>query len=680
MRNPGFTKHLQRLQENQTGKTPLSPAFHYVSPLLKINMNYTDRNDIIATMKRLGICVIVPTYNNAESLPSVLDNIIEYADDIIVVNDGSTDNTSEILRRYAEKITIVEHQANKGKGRALVSGFKKAIEAGFVTAITIDSDGQHYPSDLPAFIEAIANYPSSIIIGERDLSNVDINGKSSFANKFSNFWFCVQTGIHLHDTQTGYRAYPLGQLGSLDFITSRYEAELEFLVFAAWRGINIISIPIGIYYPSQDKRVSHFKPGLDFTRISILNTILCILSIIYGWPRKLYNAIFQKKVFNFEFKPFTHCKGNRRDASLTLRRIFNTIYGFGFFILTSITVFTPFALLSRKGGKSAEKRRFVFHKALQHISGFISGNYPDAPVKIENPHNETFEKPSLIVCNHQSMLDLPILMSLAPKLIFLTNERVWNSRIYGRIIRTAEFLPVSNGVDNIISRLKELINRGYSVVIFPEGTRSPSCKILRFHKGAFMLAETLGLDIIPLTLHGAGHVLPKYDMFFRKGKITLNIGEKIKAENIAAIPVIKKASLFRKIIKNKYAEIEANVETPEYFINSIRYKYAYRGWKTVTECKKNLNICRNNYPLIQNGYKYKKIRIINCGIGVFPLLYALVNKHTEVHAYESSASAFRTAADTAGIPQNLHYHHAIWQSDRGDDEDFDITINCNHLS
>ena len=123
-----------------------------------------------------------------------------------------------------------------------------------------------------------------MIIGNRQLEGADRSGGSKFANQFSNFWFYVQTGRALKDTQTGYRLYPLRKLHGLSLLTSRYEAELELLVFASWHGVKIVSVPVGVYYPPRAERVSHFRPGMDFARISMLNTVLCMLAVVYGLP------------------------------------------------------------------------------------------------------------------------------------------------------------------------------------------------------------------------------------------------------------------------------------------------------------------------------------------------------------------------------------------------------------
>ena len=237
------------------------------------------------------VCVIIPTYNNARTLRGVVEGVLRQTSSIIVVNDGSTDDTAHVLALCDPCISVVTHERNKGKGAALVSGFKEAVRQGFDYAITIDSDGQHFPSDLPLFLEAIRRHPDAIIVGNRfarsasDDSRAHMNPQSRFANRFSNFWFTLQTGVRLPDTQTGYRAYPLHRLRWLSLITSRYEAELELMVFATWNGVRLVSIPIQVYYPSQSERVSHFRPTTDFLRISLLNTFLCGLALVYALPR-----------------------------------------------------------------------------------------------------------------------------------------------------------------------------------------------------------------------------------------------------------------------------------------------------------------------------------------------------------------------------------------------------------
>ncbi len=249
--------------------------------------------------RQTGIVILIPTYNNAATLATVIDEVRNYATDIIVVDDGSTDDTPGILAGYGHAIQLITHSRNRGKGTALKNGLQYARQQGFRYAITIDSDGQHYPSDIPRFVEAIEKEPGTLLVGARNLRADNMPGKNTFANKFSNFWFRLETGIKLEDTQSGYRLYPLQEMGSLKYYTARYEFELEAIVFAAWRGIQVKNIPIHVYYPPEEERVSHFRPLRDFTRISLLNTLLVLWCVVWIWPRNFFRKFTRKNIRAF---------------------------------------------------------------------------------------------------------------------------------------------------------------------------------------------------------------------------------------------------------------------------------------------------------------------------------------------------------------------------------------------
>ena len=246
-------------------------------------MNPSEAIAIQNQMQQLKVCVVMPTYNNGGTLRDVVEHTLSYCADVIVVNDGCTDNSAEILASFGERITVVDYGRNRGKGYALKQGFNKAKAMGFAYALTIDSDGQHFPEDIPLFVEALEQHPGALIVGSRNLNQENMPGGNTFANKFSNFWFKVQTGISLPDTQTGFRLYPLHHLPRI--FSARYEAELALLVFSAWRGIDLVPIQVKVCYPED--RVTHFRPFWDFFRISVLNTVLCVVALVYGWPSRL---------------------------------------------------------------------------------------------------------------------------------------------------------------------------------------------------------------------------------------------------------------------------------------------------------------------------------------------------------------------------------------------------------
>ncbi len=264
-----------------------------------------DYNDIKNKFRQHKCCVIIPTYNNASLIEAVIEDVNKYCDDIIVINDGSTDETLEKLKKYPF-IRLKTYPNNKGKGHALKTGFEFALESGYNYAITIDSDGQHYAKDLPVFLNNIDDNPNAILIGSRNLKHKNMPGKSSFANKFSNFWFKLETGLNIPDTQSGFRLYPLQTIKNIKLFSGKYEFELEIIVKASWKNIEIIPVPIDVHYPDKEDRVTHFRPFKDFVRISLLNTILVPMALFYYRPRKIIleyknksiKQIFREKILS----------------------------------------------------------------------------------------------------------------------------------------------------------------------------------------------------------------------------------------------------------------------------------------------------------------------------------------------------------------------------------------------
>jgi glycosyltransferase involved in cell wall biosynthesis len=238
-------------------------------------------------------CVLLPTYNNAGTLADVLTKVLHYTAQVLVVNDGSTDDTEQILKSFPQ-VHQVNYTLNKGKGMALWLGFKEAARLGYDYVITMDSDGQHYAEDLIVFLRQLDEIPGALMIGARNMDQENVPGKSSFGNRFSNFWYWVNTGISLPDTQSGYRLYPLSKLAKKRYITRKYEFEIEVIVRAAWSGIPVIQVPVSVYYPKPEDRVSHFRPFKDFTRISILNTVLVLIALLWVKPRGFIQLLTSK--------------------------------------------------------------------------------------------------------------------------------------------------------------------------------------------------------------------------------------------------------------------------------------------------------------------------------------------------------------------------------------------------
>ncbi len=229
------------------------------------------------------VMVVVPVYNHAGTLRQVVEGVLEHHPIVLIVDDGSTDSSSDtVIDLPVEKLC---HDRNLGKGAALKSAAQWGLSKGLSHMISIDADGQHDPGDLPKFFDALADDPNAIIVGHRDFAQDSIPGSSRFGRQFSNFWLRLQTGSRLKDAQSGFRAYPLLIFERLNFWTSRYNFEIEVLVRSSWAGLELRDVDISVYYPLGNERVSHFRSFMDNWRLTILNTHLTMRSIV-PWPHK----------------------------------------------------------------------------------------------------------------------------------------------------------------------------------------------------------------------------------------------------------------------------------------------------------------------------------------------------------------------------------------------------------
>ena len=495
----------------------------------------TDTVSIRKTLHDRAICVIIPTYNNVGTIARVVKDALNYCDDVYVVDDGSNDGTHDVLAQLKD-IHLVAYPHNRGKGYALKQGFTQALKDGFAYAITMDADGQHLAKDIPSFLDANKRWPGTLVLGHRNLRGATRPAGSKFANSFANFWFFVETLHKVPDTQTGYRLYPLKKLYGYKLMTARYEAELELIVFASWHGVKIMSIPVDVYYPPKEERVSHFRPGPDFLRISVLNTVLCCLAVVYGLPLFLYRTL------------------------ATFLRSFLTAV---FFSVVMLLFVTPFTWVYVHCGKMTEKKRWNLHLLMYHAARLVTCHLgiPGIHFAFKKDPSVDFNKPSVIICNHQSHLDLAYLLSLTPKVIFLTNDWVWNNPFYGFLIRHAEYYPASQGIDNILPKFRSLVERGYSIAIFPEGTRSINCQIGPFHKGAFYVADELGIDVIPMMLYGTGRALRKKSHVMKKSPVYLEVDRPYTQEQLKAIGDVRKQThYFRRLYLSRFAELSNKIE------------------------------------------------------------------------------------------------------------------------
>lgn len=221
---------------------------------------------------------VIPLYNHGAAVRKVAQEILQYYKDLLIVDDGSTDSGISEIKDL--NIPVISFKKNKGKGAAILAAAQWAKEKGFSHIITIDADGQHYPSDIDKLLKASKQNPAAIIIGKRNFEEDSIPQASKFGRKFSGFWAKVQTGKTIVDMQSGFRVYPVEVFGKYKIYSKRFAFEVEIVIKAVWHGFPVEEVEVDVHYPDKKERVSHFSFIKDNFRLGILNTYLTIRAML----------------------------------------------------------------------------------------------------------------------------------------------------------------------------------------------------------------------------------------------------------------------------------------------------------------------------------------------------------------------------------------------------------------
>ena len=229
----------------------------------------------------LKVVIAIPVYNHTKTLRDVVKRALEVHGQVLVVDDGSTDGGVDTLETLPAQ--ILRHPENRGKGAAILTAARKAGLLGMSHIVTMDADGQHDPADFLSFLPLIKKHPHAIVVGKRIFKGPDVPKGRRFHRGISNFWFRIQTGRSIGDTQSGFRAYPVIVFEKLKLSEKRFAFEIEILVKAAWAGLELLDLDIPVYYPPARDRVSHFRLFMDNLHLTHLNTRLTIRSMI-PWP------------------------------------------------------------------------------------------------------------------------------------------------------------------------------------------------------------------------------------------------------------------------------------------------------------------------------------------------------------------------------------------------------------
>jgi len=387
-------------------------------------------------------------------------------------------------------------------------------------------------------------------------------------------------------------------------------------------------------------------PALKSIAFISITGILCVVLIAQVMIPFLFNFLITDRVKKNKF-PWTFFG--------FAKSIFAFTYFFAGSILLTIAGF--FLVIIFPFGK--ERGKFIYHTLLSKYVWSLMYIMGNVKKKIVSLYNEDFKKPAVIICNHQSFLDILCATMLYPKLILLTNQWVWKSPVFGWVIRMADYYPVADGVENSIELLADRVKHGYSIVIFPEGTRSVDGTMKRFHKGAFYLAEKLNIDILPIVIHGSGYTMTKHDFLLKDGTITLTIEERIKAGSANfGQDYATKAKAVSRNFKQRFANISTAIQQPAYYKEHLKYNYLYKGPVLEWYMKIKTRLEKYYQPIHELIPTGGKILDIGCGYGFMSYTLHFASPGRNITGIDYDEEKVTVANHCFSKNENINFMHA----------------------
>ena len=387
-------------------------------------------------------------------------------------------------------------------------------------------------------------------------------------------------------------------------------------------------------------------PALQSIAISAIIGILSVIFITYTLLPRLFNFLIRHE-------------GRNRRWPATFKDFLFSINTFLIFIVgVTILNIAGLALKYLAPIKTTQKK-LIFHQMLSLACRVIVYGSVNCPKYIRSPGKKIFKEPAVIICNHQSHLDTVVNIMQNPRMILLTHPWVQKSMFFGWFVRFADFLPVHKGLDPIMDQMREIVNKGYSIFVFPEGTRSYDLNIKRFHQGAFYIARELNLDIIPVISYGTGNAMPKFEPFMKTTTVSMTVLPRISSDS----PLIKDTLLatsksVRHHMQKEYATIRKEFETPVFFRKKVIRNYLYRGpvleWYMKVKIRMEKQYLLFHKKLPEQGL----ITDIGCGYGFMSYMLQLMAPNRQFLCYDYDPDKVDTANHCALKNKNIRFIHA----------------------
>lgn len=366
--------------------------------------------------------------------------------------------------------------------------------------------------------------------------------------------------------------------------------------------------------------------------------------------------IISQVLMPYLFRMFVTSPVSKGFAPISFKTALQTMFAYTFFItgclLLSVAGFFLLVINPFKRAKAQSLFNWMISKTTW-AQLYVMGNLKKRVIFEEKPD---FSKPCVFVSNHQSVIDILSMSMLSPKMLLLTNKWVWNSPLFGYVVRLAGYYPIFEGADPGIELLKAKIEAGYSIAVFPEGTRSKDGKIGRFHKGAFYLAQQLELDIVPVILHGTGKSIAKGSFTMRDATMTIKVLKRIRFNDpVYGLTYQQKTKAIHQLFKEQYSLLEDEFHTPEYFRRRVIDNFLFKGPTLEWYMKVKLRM-EDNYTIFQNLVPKQGIIIdAGCGYGFMDYMLAYLEPLRKITGLDYDESKIEVAVNGFAKPVNLNF-------------------------
>jgi 1-acyl-sn-glycerol-3-phosphate acyltransferase len=370
-------------------------------------------------------------------------------------------------------------------------------------------------------------------------------------------------------------------------------------------------------------------------------------------------VIMSQILIPFFFNLLIKNRVEKKKFPWTVTSFLKSAFAFSYFIFGCILLNILGLFLIKLNPFNKAKSKLIYHTVLSKFAWSLMHIMTNVKKTVNNPLNESFETPAIVIANHQSFLDILCTIMLHPKLLLLTNSWVYHSPFFGNVVRMAGYYPVKEGAEQSTDKLRQGVADGYSIVVFPEGTRSADGNIKRFHKGAFFLAEQLNIDILPILIHGSGYSMGKSDFLLKDGDITLQYlpriqpGDKQWGEGYAIRG--KKISAY---FRQAYQQLKARKETPDFFRETLHYNYLYKGPVLEWYMRIKVSLEKNYKQFEALVPKQGHILDVGCGFGFLSYMLHFTSTDRTITGIDYDEEKIATANHCFSKTADIAFIHA----------------------